>query len=765
MQVADSNAAHKILVYDSKTTAAGANRSKPEWKSEELTFDSRFESGNLKAAYRTADSEYTLVLEADAGSQDFTQWYYFSVATKGPAEVTFRIVNFVKETSLYSDGMQPLVRSKRREMIVGERWMREGRDISYTRSGEMRRKASDTGEVQYFYVLSFTYAFEFWYDTVYFAYSYPYTYTDLGTYLASISDKSDILTISTLCETPANTPVPRLTITNNISTYLSSPHLHRHKKAVCFTARVHPGESISSIIAEGAISFLLGDSQTAKALRGTFVFEIIPMLNPDGVKCGNYRCSTEGVDLNRVWNKPNKGTAPAIWYMKELIGKIKQVREVVFFVDIHGHSRKKGAFLYGCDVFPVTHPSDKRRNLATKALPLFLQALEPCFSFGFCSFIITKDKETTARVVCHRELGIMLSYTLETSFYCSRKTPSEAILYEEYLRIGINLCQSLSSLRQEKSFLRLMLSASEALGRVRRGTEESWAHAVGTNFSKSFSSACIPFETVCDLNESGAEWSLEATVGLGKEAWEQMIRKYELVKEEGVTSIEGNAEKDGRRDQPARSVRRATKLLPTRLDHIIESTPKPQTPHFRLSARPQLPKTPKIPLRLTTIELTNQDPLHGRLITIPMRDLRRKQDAVSKSAVLKSSDNDQGSSPSLKKPNVPLPEIHGATVTKQATTQLLTLNDSRSKSTRPDVRNYWDLLLDRDRIDPLSYLSHNQEGLVSAPPIRDYSSMLPGITASRVTDRPIDLAKLMAETTRLRIRREIALRAKSHRDV
>ena len=748
--------APSTLVYDSKVTTQITRLLNPEWKNEELVFDSRFESGNLKAAYRTADLSYDLVLEADAGSQDFTQWYYFSVANKGPVEVMLRIVNFVKETSLYSEGMQPLVRSKRREMSGGERWLREGSQIAYSRSAEARRKAADTGELQYLHVLSFTYKFEFWYDTVHFAYSHPYTYTDLTAFLARIDAKSEILALSQLCQTPANTPIPRLTITNDVSSYLSCPQLHLHKKAVCLTARVHPGESISSVILEGVVEYLLGDSQTAQALRGAFVFEVVPMLNPDGVKCGNYRCSPEGVDLNRVWTKPNRGTAPAIWHMKELIAKVKQTREIAFFVDIHGHSRKKGAFLYGCDVFPVTHPSDKRRNLATKAIPLLLQSIEPCFSFGSCSFLITKDKETTARVVCHRELGILLSYTLEASFYSSRKAASEAISYEEYRRIGENLCKSLSPLRQEKSFLGVMLSAAEALGRVRRGTEESWAQAVGSNFSKSFSSASIPFEPVCDLSESGAEWSLEATVGLGKEAWEHSLRKCGLAKEEGT---EGLA--DTRKDPLIKAVRRATKLLPTRLEHILESAPKPQTPHFRLSTRPQIPKTPKVPLRLTTIELTN-DSLQSRLTTLP---LRLYQDTVSKSVVMKSSECDQGSSPSLKRTVMALPEIHGASVARQPTVQLLVMDDSRSKSTRPDVRNYWDLLLDRERIDPLSYLSHTQEGLVSAPPIRDYSSMLPGITASRVTERPIDLAKLMAETTRLRIRREIALRAKSHRNV
>ena len=57
----------------------------------------------------------------------------------------------------------------------------------------------------------------------------------------------------------------------------------------------------------GVIDFLTDvDNQDAKLLREKFIFKIIPMLNPDGVINGNYRCSLAGCDLNRRWKNPVK---------------------------------------------------------------------------------------------------------------------------------------------------------------------------------------------------------------------------------------------------------------------------------------------------------------------------------------------------------------------------------------------------------------------------------------------------------------------------
>ena len=76
------------------------------------------------------------------------------------------------------------------------------------------------------------------------------------------------------------------------------------KKGVFLSARIHPGESNSSWMMKGILEFLTGNSKEAQVLRNNFVFKIIPMINPDGVINGNYRCSLAGSDLNRRYKNP-----------------------------------------------------------------------------------------------------------------------------------------------------------------------------------------------------------------------------------------------------------------------------------------------------------------------------------------------------------------------------------------------------------------------------------------------------------------------------
>ena len=89
-------------------------------------------------------------------------------------------------------------------------------------------------------------------------------------------------------------------------------------------------------------------SDKAKELRKHFVFKIVPMLNPDGVIHGNYRCSLLGCDLNRKWDSPNRLLHPTIFYTKSLIKYTHWERKLTLYADMHGHSRKPNIFYYGC---------------------------------------------------------------------------------------------------------------------------------------------------------------------------------------------------------------------------------------------------------------------------------------------------------------------------------------------------------------------------------------------------------------------------------
>uniref|UniRef100_A0A8C3MSY2 Peptidase M14 domain-containing protein n=1 Tax=Geospiza parvula TaxID=87175 RepID=A0A8C3MSY2_GEOPR len=186
------------------------------------------------------------------------------------------------------------------------------------------------------------------------------------------------------------------------------------QKVVFITARVHPGETPSSFVCQGIIDFLVSHHPIAKVLRDHLVFKIAPMLNPDGVYLGNYRCSLLGFDLNRHWANPSPWAHPTLHGVKELIIDMYNNPKInlEFYIDIHAHSTMMNGFMYG-NIF-----EDEERFQRQAVFPKLLCQNAEDFSYSSTSFNRDAVKAGTGR----RFLGGLLNdtsycYTLEVSFY------------------------------------------------------------------------------------------------------------------------------------------------------------------------------------------------------------------------------------------------------------------------------------------------------------------------------------------------------------
>ncbi|GLE10376.1 hypothetical protein PINS_up022477 [Pythium insidiosum] len=454
------------------------------------------------------DLEYDLYCDTDVNTHGHIQWYFFRVAvstscfrrreqeqeqaqaptqeeqteTPPPPEqqqqqqqgrllstlkVRFNLRNMLKKSSLYNDGMLPAV------YIAGQRgWHHAGTNVCYFRNADTYRHRK-TGKPTPFYTLSFVYEFarpncsatanESGVVHYYFAHCYPYPYTRLQRYLLSLQQnplRRRVLRRRVLCKTMAGNICDVLTITDfSRQDDDSGTRSQDARPGVVLTARVHPGESNSSFVMHGVLDFLTSESLEARYLRHRFVFKVVPMLNPDGVIHGNYRCSLAGTDLNRRYRDPSRELHPTVHAVKALVLSLQRTRGVSLYCDLHGHSRKKNIFLYGCvphaptgvtttaaasasaasaaetasaiasasastgDGHAGTSASAGRSDAAR--LRLFPHVLsKTCgvasggyYSFADCTFSVSSSKRGTGRVVMWHEARVLHSFTLEASFF------------------------------------------------------------------------------------------------------------------------------------------------------------------------------------------------------------------------------------------------------------------------------------------------------------------------------------------------------------
>ena len=478
----------------------------------ELLFSSNFESGNLRYAIKCKTNEYDLILRHETGSTKAYQWFYFRVMINENSDqvkllkekpvVKFNIINLCKKHIILNNKVRVL-------SYYNGGWSRDTTKIFYysndipflmdsndtknnnkisvnfndsfssgtnnnynmyefllnSNSNNTFKEKEKDANSQNFHTLTFCFDFsKITTDTkyVYFAYCYPYTYSQLSTYLTSLNIYKKILRMDSIGQTLDNNKLYMLIITN----FEDSFDTLANKKAIIFTARVHPGESSSSFVIQGLIEFLLSNEPKAISLRKNYIFKIVPMLNPDGVIRGNFRMNSVGKDLNRMWMEENEENSPSVFYCHKMIQKTLNSRNIHFFCDFHGHSSKNNFFLYSCksrsDFLKIGHnsiiPNPHKKKLSF--IELIFQEIFSKENIYFDKFScinkILPSKIKTARAVLKNRYNIDFSYCLETSLGGARQmiedSPLVPFSIQEYKKIGKDFGESLGKLCMGKIY-------------------------------------------------------------------------------------------------------------------------------------------------------------------------------------------------------------------------------------------------------------------------------------------------------------------------
>ncbi|KAL0212474.1 hypothetical protein RCL1_006100 [Eukaryota sp. TZLM3-RCL] len=381
-----------------------------------ITFSSEFDSGNLSSVQQLDTNAFKCDTHPDVNCPRAKSFFHFSITgVSSNSNLEFTFENNSNHKNLFKHDHRPVFSCSTCQ-------------TSFNRIPNKVKYASQSST----FSLTFSFLFSCPSDhTVFFAWTWPYPLSRITSLCQSLVDSAPSHLLVD-CQVPMRScegrPINLLTITssdqsNLIEEPISDIDFHSnlpafpHRPIILISSRVHPGETSSSLILEGFLTFITSLDPRAKILTKLFVIKIIPCLNPDGVFRGHYRHDHVGQNLNRFFDFPSKSEHPSAYLMKILVENFKSSNGIAMFIDLHAHASKRGFFVFGNNF------SDESLSGHTMLFAKILTQNSPFFDYRQCNFTVdsmtavdrqNKSKQGSARVALYKHANIVFSFTLET---------------------------------------------------------------------------------------------------------------------------------------------------------------------------------------------------------------------------------------------------------------------------------------------------------------------------------------------------------------
>jgi hypothetical protein len=337
---------HKLLVTSEESQRDVDENYAYKQKLGDLVFNSNFEGGNLGGVKQLNRYEYDLLIRPDVSNARHSIWFNFTVSNQRPNQcVIFNFTNLSEKLSLFSEvGLTPVARSR-----LVPNWVRlKKNQVFYHRT-------SDNNKYQLSIAFRFTYHDDEHQFALFYPYTLSTLDNFITRWTVHLKRCELMLAASAMKEHPkinlkkqdpsqlelvltsaksktkssaratgeknrqrprkgrsnlssnvrTNNSVARFEVYVLTQSVLSKPiyelnvlssskALHDRSQLIIIGRASGNFESISSLVCQGLLDFMLSDDQIAMVAREHFNLVIFPMLDPDSIWVGNSRTDLMG---------------------------------------------------------------------------------------------------------------------------------------------------------------------------------------------------------------------------------------------------------------------------------------------------------------------------------------------------------------------------------------------------------------------------------------------------------------------------------------